>query len=120
MQSHCRLIEHVQGVLAFAARGIQAKRIGAYLREFGDELDALALAAGQRRAGLAQTQVAEPDIGQQTHGMVHAALRGEEIQRFIDAHRERLADALALEQNGQGLGIESPAAADVAQHLNVG
>ena len=52
--------------------------------------------------------------------MVHAALRGEELQRVLDAHRERLADVLALEQNAQGLRIEAPAAADVAQHLHVG
>ena len=34
----------------------------AHLGELGDELDALRLAAGQRRAGLAQGQVAEADV----------------------------------------------------------
>src|ERR1700735_5093141 len=52
--------------------------------------------------------------------MMHAALRCEERQRVLDAHRQYLADILALEQNAQGFWIEAFAAADVAQHLHIG
>src|SRR5579859_685311 len=52
--------------------------------------------------------------------MVDAALGGEELQSIIDAHGEDLADILALEENAQGVRIESPPAADIAEHLHVG
>src|ERR1700733_11321773 len=52
--------------------------------------------------------------------MMHAALRCEERQRVLDAHRQYLADILALEQNAQGLRIEAFAAADIAEHLHIG
>src|SRR5438552_11135395 len=52
--------------------------------------------------------------------MAHAVLRGEESLCVLDAHGQHLADAPALEQNAQGLGIEAPAAADIAQHLYIG
>ena len=97
-----------------------AERVGAHLGEFGDQLDALAFSAGQRRARLAEAQVAEAHVRKQLHRMLHAALRGKELHRLVDAQRQGLADALALEQNAQGLGIEAPAAAHVAQHLHVG
>ena len=38
---------------------------------------------------------------------------------LIDAQRQRLADAFALEGDAQGLRIEAPATAYVAQHLHV-
>src|ERR1700722_7150815 len=52
--------------------------------------------------------------------MMHAALRREERQRVLDAHRQYLADILAFEQDTQGLWIEAFAAADIAEHLHVG
>ena len=58
VQPDGRLVEHIQGVLSFAARDVDADRVGARLGELGDELDALALAARERRARLAETQVA--------------------------------------------------------------
>src|SRR5450631_3417726 len=51
--------------------------------------------------------------------MVDAALRTKERESILDAHRENLADVLPLEQNAQGLRIESFATADVAEHLNI-
>src|SRR5580700_10923096 len=51
--------------------------------------------------------------------MMNAAMRGEERQRILDAHRQYLADILALEQNAQGFRIEALAAADIAEHLHI-
>src|SRR5882724_4851447 len=51
--------------------------------------------------------------------MVDAALSAKEREGILDAHRENLADVLPLEQNAQGLRIESFAPADVAEHLNI-
>ena len=120
VQADGGLVEHVQRVLALAARRVDAERIGAHFRQFGDELDSLAFAARQRRTRLSQTQISEPDVGQQAHRMMHAALGREEFQRVVDAHRERLADVLALEQDRQRFRIEASAAAYVAQDLHIG
>ena len=51
--------------------------------------------------------------------MLHAALGGEELDGIVDAQRRALADALALEQNPQGFGIEASAAAHIAEHLHI-
>ena len=65
VQADRRLVEHVERVLALAARDVQAERIGADFREFGHQLDALALAARQRRARLAETQVTQAHVAEQ-------------------------------------------------------
>src|SRR5882672_2923972 len=120
VQADRRLIEHIQGVLALAARLIDAKGIGPHLGEFGDQLDSLAFSAGKRRTGLTQTEVAESHVGEQAHRVVYAALGCEELERIVDTHGKGLADALALEQDAQGLGVEAFAAADVAENLDIG
>ena len=90
VQSDRRLVQHIQGVLPFAARDVEAHRIGARLGELGDQLDALALAARERGARLAETQVAEAHVGQQLHTMADGAMRGKEFHRLIDRQRQRL------------------------------
>ena len=47
VQAHRRFIEHVKRVLSLAARDVVSELVGAHLCQFGDQLDALALAAGQ-------------------------------------------------------------------------
>ena len=62
VQPDRRLVQHVQR----ARRALAAARdVVAHLAQLGDELDALRLAARQRRARLAQRQVAQADVGQQ-------------------------------------------------------
>ena len=65
VQADGGFVQHIEGVLALAPRDIDAEFVGAHLREFRDQFDPLALAAGQRGAGLSQAQVPEADIGQQ-------------------------------------------------------
>ena len=67
VQADGRLVEHVQRVRGAARRARCARpdRVAAHLRELGDELDALRLAARQRRARLAEREIAEPHVLQQ-------------------------------------------------------
>src|ERR1700676_4243905 len=120
VQADRRFVKHIQGVLPFAARRVEPQRIGPNLREFSDELDSLALAAREGRAGLTEGEVAKADVREQAQGMAYAALGREEFERIVDAHRKRVADTPALEQDRQRFRIEASAAADVAQYLNVG
>ena len=50
---------------AIIPRNILTEFIGSDLGEFGHELDALAFPARQGRAGLPESEVSEPHIGQQ-------------------------------------------------------
>jgi hypothetical protein len=60
VQADGRFVEHVERVQRRLAR-----RAAVGAREFRDELDALRLAARERRARLAERQVAETDVLQQ-------------------------------------------------------
>jgi hypothetical protein len=92
----------------------------AHLAEFGHQLDALRLAARQRRAGLAQRQVAQAHVLQQLQRVSDAGMRREELHRIVDLHLQHVADALAPPGDGQRLPVEARAAALVAGHLHVG
>ena len=72
-----------------------AVRFTAHLRELGDELDALGLAARERRALLAEREIAEADVLQQLQRVMHARMRARRTRRLVDVHREHVADALA-------------------------
>jgi hypothetical protein len=89
-------------------------------RELGDQLDALRLAARQRRARLAQRQVPEADILQQAQGVMDGRMRSEELHRIVDIHLQQVAHRFATPQHRQRLGIEAPAATGITQHFHVG
>ncbi len=92
VQAHRRLVEHVERVRRLVAA---PRDVVAHLAELGHQLDALRLAARQRRRRLAQRQVAEPDVPQQLQRMADVGHRGEERDRFVDLHLQHVADALA-------------------------
>jgi hypothetical protein len=101
VQAHRRFIEHIQRVALRAGTARTDSRIvaavRAHLGQFGDQLDALRFAARQRRALLAQRQVTEADILQQAQRVMDLRMRGEEIDCFVDAQREDVADGFVLE-----------------------
>ena len=124
-----RLVEHVEGVVPFRPGGASAHALpaadarrlrGPGLGELGDELDALRLAAAERRTRLAEGEVAEPDVLQEAQRVVNAAVRGEELHRFVHVHREDAGDALPAEGDRQRLGIEAGSPAGVAGDPHVG
>ena len=66
------------------------------LGELGGELDALRLAARERRGRLAEVDVAEPDVVEQLELLGDAPLRAEEVEGVRDGEVEHVGDALAL------------------------
>ena len=93
---------------------------GANLGQFGDELDALGLAAGQGGALLPQGEVAQAHVLQQLQRVGDGAPRGEELQGFVHSHVQHVGDGLAVEADLVGLGVETSAAAGVAEDAHVG
>ena len=92
----------------------------ARLRQLLGELDALRLAAGQRRGLLADVDVAEADAVQQRQHVAHARHRLEEVERLFHRHVEHVGDRLALEQHLQRLAVVALALADIAGDVDVG
>ena len=84
-------------------------RVGAYLGKLGDELDPLRLAAGERRALLAEREIAQAHVLQQAQRVMDRGMRGEEIDRFVHAHRQHLADRFSLPAHRQRFGVEARA-----------
>ena len=103
VQADGRLVEDVERV-----------RLGAHLGELGDELDALRFAAGQRRALLAEREVAEADVLQQLQCMVGRGMRREELDGLVDTHRQDLGDRSLAKPDCERLVVEAAPAADVA------
>ena len=124
VQADRGLVEHVQGVpISRLGRGslpgvVLARQPQLHRpqpRQFGDELDALRFAAGQRRARLPERQVTEPHVLQQRQRVVDLRMRGEELGRLVHAHGQHLADVAAAMRDGQRLRVEALAAARVAR-----
>ena len=108
MQAGGRLVEDVE------------RAAGGALRQFLGELDALRLAARERRRLLADMDVAEADAVQQLQLVADARHRLEEVQRLLDRHVEHVGDRLALERHLQRLAVVALALADVAGDVDVG
>ena len=108
MQAGGRLVENIER----AAGGALGQLLG--------ELDALRLAAGQRRRLLADMDVVEADAAQQRQHVAHPRHRLEEFQRLLDRHVEHVGDGFALEQHLQRLAVVALALADVAGDVDVG
>src|SRR4051794_4163858 len=88
------------------------------LAEVGGQLEALALAAGQRGERLSEAEVAEPDIREPLQDPVRGGSArlaySEERLRVTHRYREHLADVLAAEGVGKHLGLEPLPLADLA------
>ena len=90
------------------------------LAELGGELDALGLAAGQRRRRLPELDVAEADLVERLEAPCDARDVGEEADGLLDAHLEHLGDVLALVADLERLAVVALAVADLAGHVDVG
>src|SRR5206468_2688093 len=84
------------------------------------ELDALRLAAAERRRRLPDLDVAEADFLQHLHLVADAGDRLEELARVLDRHVEHVGDAAALELHLQRFAVVAGAVADVAGDVDVG
>src|SRR3954468_7186943 len=87
--------------------------------QFGGELDALSFAAGQRRRGLAETDIAETDVdqrGQVTRDRRHC---GEELGGLLDGHVEYVSDGLALVVHLERLAVVARAVTYLARDIDV-
>jgi hypothetical protein len=89
-------------------------------RQFLGELDALRLAARQRRRLLADLDVAQADAFQRLQLVAHGGDGREELDAFLDRHVEHVGDRLALEGDFQRLAVVALAVADVAGDVDVG
>ena len=103
-----RLVEDVQ------------RAAGRDLAQLGRELDALRLAARERRRGLAELDVVEPDVVQRLEPPAQLRDLREELQRLLDRHLEHVGDRLALEAHLERLAVVARALARLARHVHVG
>ena len=108
MQAGGRLVEDVNGA---------ACRL---LCEFACELDALRLAAAERRGALAEVQVAEAHVVEREQLVGHAGDVAEKSNGLVHGHVEYVGDVLALVGDLQRLAVVSAAAADLAFDIHVG
>ena len=93
---------------------------GGALLQLGGELDPLRLTAGQRRGGLAEPDVAQPDLDQGLHVPGDRRHGGEEVDGLLDRHVEDLGDGLALVVDLERLAVVAGAVADLARDVDVG
>ncbi len=107
MQTRGRLVENVER----AASGA--------LAQFLRELHALRFTARRRGRLLADMDVAEADALQCLERLPHAGHSLEEVGGFIDRRIEDVGNALALEQDLQGLAIVALTLAGVAGDIDV-
>ena len=103
-----RLVEDVEGLA------------GRPLRQLGGQLDALRLAAGERRGRLAEVDVAHPDVVERLELVADRRHRLEELERLLDGHLQDLGDVLALVVDLERLAVVALALADLALHVHVG
>ncbi len=120
-QAHGRLVEHVERMQGFVgAAGADQSFVHPHLGQLGDELDPLRFAAGQSWRRLAEREVAKADILHQRERARDRRMRAEELDCFVDLHREDVARSLSAHLDAERFAIEAPPAAHVAQHLHVG
>ena len=108
MEAGGRLVEDVERLAGGAPRQL--------LRQ----LDALRLAAAERRRRLADLDVAEADLLQHAHLVADAGDRLEEARPRPRRHVEHVGDRVALELHLQRLAVVAGAVAHVAGDVDVG
>ena len=86
-----------------------------FLRQF----EALDLPIGQRRRGLPEAQVGEPDVAQGFQADPHLRNVVEQGQRLGHGHLQSVGNAVAAESYRQGIPVVASPAADVAGHVHV-
>lgn len=108
MESRRRLVEDIE----------RAARVA--LRKFARQLDALALAARQRGAGLAEGQIAQSHFLNGAEFLVDVGNVFEKLNGHIDRHVQHVVDILALVFDFERLAVVTVSAARLAAHVNVG
>ena len=106
-----------------AGRGFVEQVQGAFvggLGEMGGEFDALGFAAGEGGGGLAETEVAEADVGHGLKAGEEAGGFGEEAEGFADGELEDLVDVEALVADVEDGGFVACAAAVLADEFDIG
>ena len=93
---------------------------GRHLAELRGQLDALRLAAGERRRRLAELDVVEADVVQRLQAPAQLRDLGEELERLLDRHLEHVGDRLALEAHLERLLVVAVPVAGLARHVDVG
>ncbi len=73
-----------------------AATLSACRRQLARDLDALRLAAGERRRRLAESQVAESDLLQLPERLAELLLAREEPDRLVDGELEHVVDVLPV------------------------
>ena len=106
----------VQDVERSAGAGRAPRRA---LGQLGDQLDALRLAAAQRRAGLPHLQVPQPHFHQQAQGRRDARVGGEHLGRRRRVERQHVGNRSIVDPHRQRLLIEASAAARLAADRHV-
>ena len=91
VQAGGRLVEHVERVA----------RVGA--GEFGRQLHALGLAAGERGGGLAEREVIEAHVAQRLQDAANLGYALEKLHGLAAGHFQHLGDRLAVVADGQRL-----------------
>src|SRR5439155_20525489 len=92
---------------------------GGPILEFGGELDALGLTAGQGRRALAEAHVPQADVDQGLQVAVDRRDRLEELLGLLDRHVQDLGDGPALVVDFEGLAVVPGALADLAGDVHV-
>ena len=118
------LVEDVEGAaggaLRLGGRVADAGRVGAGCGEVGRELDALGFATGERRRGLAEAHVGEPDLIEHVELVDDAGMAGEVDQGLFDGHVQNVVDVAVAVLNLEDGGLVTSAAALFAGQLDVG
>ncbi len=108
VQAGRRLVEQIE------------RAAGRSFHQLAGELDALGLAAGERRRGLAELEVIEPHVVQRLQLVTDLRDVFEMAERLLHVHLEHFGDALVLEHDLQRFAIEAVAFADRAGDPDVG
>src|SRR5690606_34602404 len=103
-QPRRRFVEDVEATLALAPRAGQLPR----------DLQPLRLAARERRRGLAEAKVAQPDLLQVPERLPQPVFLDEKPDRLVDREVQDLADVEALVLDLERLRLEARAAAHFA------
>ena len=107
VQADGRLVEHEQrAVLGFA--------------HFAGQLQALRLAAGERRRCLAERKVPKPQVMQRLQHGVRLLQAGARVERLVDAHGHELRERVPVPGDGVGVVAVATAAAIGAGNVHVG
>ena len=111
VQARARLVDDEEGALGLRAEGAR-------------QLEALRLPAGERRQGLPDRQIPEPDadhrLQRTPEHVVRFRLGVERGQDVFDPHGEDVRDRPPLVRDREDLGLEAPALAHRAEQLHVG